>query len=64
MPLLARHLLIGFQDRDDLIPVRPDPVHGLVCRGALWGAGAKDLALSESTCGTFTRLQDPNAKRG
>ncbi len=32
-----------------VIPVRPDPVHGLVCRGALWGAGAKDLALSEST---------------
>jgi hypothetical protein len=40
-------LLVGL--RRLVIPVRPDPVHGLVCRGALWGAGAKDLALSEST---------------
>ena len=40
-------LILGL--RRLVIPVRPDPVHGLVCRGALWGAGAKDLALSEST---------------
>ena len=40
-------LILGL--RRLVIPVRPDPLHGLVCRGALWGAGAKDLALSEST---------------
>jgi hypothetical protein len=40
-------LLLGL--RRLVIPVRPDPLHGLVCRGALWGAGARDLALSEST---------------
>ncbi len=40
-------LILGL--RRLVIPVRPDPVHGLVCRGALWGAGARDLALSEST---------------
>ena len=40
-------LILGL--RRLVIPVRPDPEHGLVCRGALWGAGAKDLALSEST---------------
>jgi hypothetical protein len=49
--LLARlkefELILGL--RRLVIPVRPDPVHGLVCRGALWGAGAKDLALSDST---------------
>ncbi len=40
-------LLLGL--RRLVVPVRPDPVHGLVCRGALWGAGARDLALSDST---------------
>ena len=40
-------LILGL--RRLIIPVRPDPTHGLVCRGALWGAGAKDLTLSEST---------------
>jgi hypothetical protein len=40
-------LLLGL--RRLVIPVRQDPVHGLVCRGAFWGAGAKDLVLSEST---------------
>ncbi|MFQ5349827.1 MAG: hypothetical protein ACE5EG_05225 [Thermoanaerobaculia bacterium] len=40
-------LILGL--RRLVIPVREDAVHGLVCRGALWGAGAKDLTLSEST---------------
>ena len=40
-------LILGL--RRLVIPVRPDPKHGLVCRGALWGVGAKDVALSEST---------------
>ncbi len=40
-------LLLGL--RRLVIPVRTDTVQGLVCRGALWGAGAKDVALSDST---------------